>query len=236
MSGCRLGNRVEQAAQPEMVSGLYGTEAKTLEVCVTYLNQAEACAPANINLVPPEFAAVFSNPVGLVIDEDTGKGQFVNPFGNNGPSLITELILPARTVSFTGGATMEIMGTGNWLPTAVNDCETGLEVTEAGSLNDVDKGTVMFGSELSGRLDLSLTVEKVFQKTSDNKFYCGTATLDFLEACFKNAADCQGTGAPQNTQRQAEVASLYTPYIESSLITPDQISEILIRKYTITYK
>lgn len=231
LTGCRLGNRVQRAAQPESITGLYGTEPTSFEVCVGFKGGGEACVSPNTNLIPAEIGAVFSNPVGVIVDEKTGDALFTNPFysSSNAPALPTFLELPAKTISFQGAGQQPTVPT-EWLPPEVDDCITRLDVVETGVLTDKDKGKVMYESELSGRVELEVTVMRTFVGNECED------TIAFLEDCYADASLCMGTGPAQNSARQVEVAGLYHLFLESGAMLPSQIGGVIQRKYKVQYR
>ena len=102
-----------------------------------------------------------------------------------------------------------------------------------GSLK-LQSGKIVYDAELSGRLELDIEVTRTFAGTEEAD-ECEDMRA-FLEDCFIDANLCMGTGAPQNASRQAEVASLYYPFVEANVIRPDQISDVTTRRYTARYE
>ncbi len=236
LTGCRIGNRIEQAAQPDTLSGLYGAEAKSFEACVVLSDDTVSCTPANTNLVPSEIGAVFSNPVGFIVDDTTGEAMFTNPFysSDKAPWLPSFIDVTTRKIQYSGKDTESVVLT-DWLPEEVNDCMVQLELNEEGALVDQDKGKVMYDAELSGRIQLSVEVLRVFAPIPDRPDEC-LAMREYLEDCYSDLNLCMGTGTPQNTARRAEVAGIYQLFVETNLIQPSQISDVVARYYKVTYE
>ena len=232
-SECRFGNRVEKAAEPAAIGGYYSTEPQQLIFCAD-AGTNETCVDTNIVQVPDEMKSIFTNPIGLLIDEKTGEAAFINPFdgSSNPPSLKTFVNLNTLAIQYEEydpDALFRITRS-DWFPAGYSQCGYSLKIEETGQLSSVDKGKIMFGAEMSGRVSLDLQITRTFAGAD-----CG-ATLPMLQACYLDFNACLGTGVAQNQARQEEVFEVYAPYVENGVMTGNQISPITARRYRIKYQ
>jgi hypothetical protein len=231
---CRFGNRVEQAAVPEEISGYYLTEPSRLWYCAQ-LSGTENCVETNLSQVPGEIRAIFSNPVGFLVDEETGEAAIFNPFvaSNDPPALNTRLDLATSAISHDASSspTQPIPLTlSNWLPTGFRDCGAILRIEQSGALTSTDAGRELYGERMKGRLSLDLRISRSYTGSE-----CAQ-TLALFEECFLDAEQCLGTGSAQNTARREEIVQLYAPYLEQQVFEGTDFSSLEGVSYRVEYR
>lgn len=220
LTGCRLGNHVEQLSQTDKVSGYYETQPQTLKFCATH--GSVDCKPATTNKIPGLLSQIFSNPVALILQNpSTGRAAFTRPKGD-GSALPVYLGSDGR-LSYLVSTSPQII----WKDRA---CTGQLFLAESGKiLKDTGPYTSGTSLPLSGRIQLQVQVINSFDGN------CGP-TLTALYRCYLSASQCGGTSPGENQQQQQEVQDLFGPYIDAGAMAPADIPNTSYLAYEVFYQ
>jgi len=224
MTACRVGNNVTQAPaapNPDTISGYYETQPQTLHFCVT-INGESQCKPAAINLIPSALTSVFTDPVILLMDNlNTGSANFVDsdtatnalPIGVDG----TKLSLAGK-----GSSPSSFFGS--------QKCYSQLYVSEEGSFDQSQiSSRTINGHPMSGRIQLDVQVIESIEGDC-------VGLLQSAGACALDALQCGGATTAENNSIQEEVLYRFKPYLDSGAMTVNDIANVSMLAYEVTYQ
>lgn len=223
LSGCRLGNHVEEGpTPPPSLTGYYETAPQQLTFCTTLKPDANTvCNEVSVNLVPGLISSVMGNPIAFqIMNDETGEARFFYPFGS-GYTMPVYVNKDTKELSYIGSTQTEVL----WIDPA---CTTQLYLEEKGMVNTGASNTVQ-GLTTVGRIALDIKVYSTYEGT------CDDSLLD-MENCFFDSNQCGGADATENGVLQTAVQNMYNPYIQAGVIKAEDISNISSLGYTVSYK
>lgn len=221
LSGCRLGNRVQAATDPDPITGYYETAPQSLAFSSNLVAQAVSRPP---NEVPDLIAVAFTNPVAVIMqDLATGEGAFVPVDG-------TRYAFPFYIDS---QRRIGLAATTQKIPVFGTDtgCTRQYSVLEDGQLTQAPgPSTVGFSKPIHGRVELDIQVIlSVSGESCDSR-------MAAVQACYNDASLCGGADSAENETIQAQYFSLFAPYIRAGVMSATQIGEIRSVGYEVLYQ
>jgi len=221
-SGCRFGNRVEFAPDPDQTSGYYGMTPVELQFCHT--TTTTTCRRTQTQAVPGFLANRLTHPIALIMtDLGAGEAQLINPFNVN-------YGLPALVNISTGQVNFEGMRIPEWAAAfsytdvdAESPCASKMLITLSAQITSARAGEAASGVRLRGSLGGNADVVTIFSG--------GECAQDLAraEACYLDSTACP-PGA------RDEVVSMFGPWVESGVIAPEAISETASLSYLALYE
>jgi hypothetical protein len=228
-SGCRIGNNQEtppSAPPADQTTGYYSTEPKSLVLYMTTTDTQSKEAP--VELTPSWVANHFSNPVGLIMTthSNTGKGVLAS----------IDEIASSRDISgfpIQVNADSSLSFKGKTKPAQLwqdPNCLSWREVTETGTLTRAPRAPLP-GTPypLSGSLQLKIQVLYQFSGQCDS-------TFQMIAACYQDSSQCGGKTPTENLESQLDVLNTFSPWVESGLINPADLSKIVNFAYEVSYQ
>lgn len=223
VTGCRFGNRVENAPDPDPLTGYYLTAAQSLKICTTA--GSELCHQADPRDMPPEIGEIMSDPVvGLAVDDyQTGASRLVGLNSGSPP--------PTLDVYLNADSTLETYLSGLLLtPFDFATCDIRLVLDGQGSrIAGTFAAPADFSGTIKGKINMDFTLAYAFQN-------CTATELGLIKACYQAVGDCGGPSSNANIDRYQWITSLLDPFINTGSLNVADIDRIGKLAYTATYR
>ena len=221
LTGCRFGNNQTTTSTTgvDTISGYYETLPQSLSLTVTTGTQTNTTS-VTTNFMPASLSAVMTNPIAVVIQNPVnGQGLITNQSGTNGYSIYV-------TGSNTSLAYSE-SATTQWM---TNCTETDTAVRQ-GSYSQYQTGPKLVeGVNSLGRVSLNITDSFAWVGTD-----CASLATTF-NTCFVNQDTCWGTTAVDRENENTDLHSVFDPFINSGVMTVDQIKTVTGISYQVDYQ
>jgi hypothetical protein len=220
LSGCRFGNRVEEAVRPRGYSGYYRTAPQTLTFCS--IHSSTDCAQAPVNQIPSLIANVMTNPIALISRDDTGSSAYLAASDESGFALPTLVDVASSSLSYVGQTS----------PVALWDdpaCTTRLYVDEAGSFTQSTSAGTLAGKPLSGTLAITLSITRTIDGNC-------TASLTAMKSCYENESQCGGADSAENANLHEAVVAFFDPFIQAGVLPAANLTQASVLAYEVRYE
>jgi hypothetical protein len=223
MSGCRFGNRVENADPvTDEITGYYETQAQSLQFCVTTNNNGTVCQSAPANQTPATVSSVMTDPVGLALqDESTGYSYLVANANSSNNSAIPIYADKSGEVSFVGNTTADTLFQDD-------QCTGQLFIEEEGSFKRVNPYSFQ-GFTTYGRLSVNISMITEVRGTC-------AASLQAMQNCYNDVNQCGMSTLAENASEQAYVQGVFGPYIQAGVMTSADILNVTDLAYEVLYQ
>lgn len=221
LSGCRLGNRVQAATDPDQTTGYYETAPQALTFASNLVDQAVSRPPSE---VPDLVGAAFTNPVAVIMqDLATGEGAFVPV---DGTRYAFPFYIDAQRRIGLAATTQAVPVFG-----ADTGCTRQYSVLEDGKLTQAPgPSTVGFSRPILGRVELDIQV--ILSISGEN---CA-ARMASVQTCYNDSSQCGGGDSTENEAIQAQYFSLFAPYIRAGVMSATQIGDVRSIGYEVLYQ
>jgi len=229
MSGCRIGNRT-QNTPPSIVLNFYEMAPQKYSAHVQLKNVSAPVTTDNmpISAVPTFLTNLLSNPIGIQVDSSQGRAALFNPAAapdssGNVSSMGVNYNVSNNTYSMESTAD-EAFNT---------NCSLNETLSATGAVNSTDSGTSIGKYSIAGHNQLVVKM--------DNDFTAATAggcdsTMTVIMNCYNDATQCQQTTTNDNLALQGFFQDLFAPYIQSNLITSNQIQDVTSMGFQLNYQ
>ncbi len=227
VSACRLGNRVESSStnisSQDDISGIYELFPKTVTYCIqTSTAQNGKCLGVTTDQISASLAAILTNPVRVSLSNlQTGEGTLSNPKNPN-QSLPTRVQIQTAKLTYSGKSNQESLW-GNYA------CGSQMLVDQIGFLDRFPSEHLVNSFKTVGKLVLRITIETLFDGTE-----CPSAFAEILD-CYQNAERCGQESSELNLQQQEIVRQYFVHYIDTGLLSLEEIPSLVSMGYEITY-
>lgn len=222
ISGCRWGNHVEKAANPDPISGYYETQPQTLQYCAS--SPKETCKALPTNQLPALMAEVITDPVGFVVgDQASGNATIINAFEKQNPAGLAVELNKDFSISNAGHKTIKLD----------SNCVMHhfMEISGNLSQNPTTSIKVISGASfrIMGRLALFVRMSQSFEGQCDT-------VMNLMNMCYEDPSYCWGGGAAANSQAHQEVLSIFDPYVMAGVLDSKAIAGATDLGFEISYE
>ena len=221
LSGCRIGNNqvTTTTTGGDTISGYYETLPQSLSLSVTTGTQTTTKS-VTTNFMPSWLTTVMTDPLAIVIQNPVnGQGLITNQAGTNGFSI------------FVTGANTSLAYSENYTTPWMTNCTENDSGVRQGSYTQYGTGAKQVAGVSSlGRVSMSIT--NTFGWTGTD---CPSLATIFYN-CFLNQDNCWDTTAVDRENDNTGLHSIYDPFINSGVMTVDQIKTVTGLSYQVNYQ
>ena len=220
MTGCRIGNHIQEAEVIDSYSGYYLTEIKELTFTATTTQSVRA--PSPVSNVPSDLSSVLTNPVAIIL-QDSASGR-ANIESKDGKQTLPTTISKDFTLFMDGSSSSKTL----WEDPS---CQTYLELQELGQIIKSNDPLSLQGNSLplSGRIQLKVQITNVIHGNC-------TATLQTLLNCYQDANHCGADSTADNESIQSGLIAFFKPWIDSQAFLPTEIPNLISYGYEAVYE
>ncbi len=224
-TGCRIGNYVEQADNPDPYSGYYLTEPQKFTYIVT--TDATLQKSEDLALIPETISQFITNPVALLVqDLSTGKGALTSP------AFLSQNQIPSLPTRVRSDYSIFYQGTSSPV-TFWNDpnCITVLKLKEVGAITPQSGLIPPAGTtqSVSGRMNLTIQVLNLLSGDC-------TKTLQDIARCYEDETNCGEATDTQNKKIHLAIKNIFDPYIDSEALQVSDFPKLTHYGYEATYR
>ncbi len=231
MSGCRLGNHVEQSPTQDIgKSGYYSTRPTSYTVSTTQTTGGNHVLNMSVASVPSLVSDYFTDPTTLLLVDAASGKYVVYPPTNQNPSAYQPIFLAAdnKTFSINEETGWEVA----WTDSA---CLINTTYTLTGSVNSLSASdptsvsTSMGRIPLTGRLSVQATYRTSFQGNC-------VASWQGMGDCYQNLSSCPGSTAAQQGNFQELAQATYKFWVQVGALNPNEISVTDDLRFDVSYQ
>jgi hypothetical protein len=222
-SGCRFGNRIENAPQTDPISAFYETEPTDISYCATVSGSTQCQSGLNL-AVPDEIGQAMSNPVLLyVYDLTIGLYQFIPTTGLN----------YAWPVYAQTDGTLQGYEAPHPVPYLNSPtCKITKSFEQSGRW---EKSNGPWTSGKQNQFPPSGRILINYQRIISFEQDCGAAMQQSLN-CYNDFNACGESTLIKNQEKQIEIRGMFNPYIQAGVMTIPNISNISAIGYEVSYR
>jgi hypothetical protein len=235
MSGCRLGNHIDNGPETDIgVSGYYSTRPISYVASSTQTTGGSHQINLSVASVPTWISNYFTDPTTMVLDNSNATSGAYRVFqpgvDPNNPNNYQTVYVAANGKSF--GYSAESGWQAFWTN---NSCLMNISDTYIGNINPLASSDPSSVSSalgripLTGRLSVKITEEIAFQGNC-------TTTWQEMESCYQNVASCPGSNAADQANAQDVVLSIYRPWVQAGAISPNEINTTSDLRFDVSYQ
>jgi hypothetical protein len=231
MSGCRLGNHIDNGPTPDIgASGYYSTRPTSYTVSTSQTTGSGHLLNMSVASVPSILSSYFTDPTTLVLQDATSGKYAVFPPSMTGPSSYQAIYVAANGKAFsvseeTGWATA-------WTDST---CQINTTYTLMGTINPLGAGdpstisTSVGRIPLTGRLSVKATYETAFQGDC-------SASWRGMQDCYQTLSSCPGSTAADQGDAQDVAQATYKFWVQAGALSPNEIGTTNDLRFDVSFQ